>query len=195
MRTRRREVLTRWLLPLAAAALLAAVVALAGGFREARGDAGPAAEPGEQISLARWHVTVREVELVNTTAAGSPTDTALRVHLTVTLTGEESQFALPTGLVSVVVPGGPAPSAGFEAGDVWANQLDPDVARTYVLDHPWPAPGEDGEQEAVAAVPDTVAVVVRDETYDEGPLFGWEWGLGDVAAVVSVPVTDNRVEP
>lgn len=194
MGPRRRELLTRWFLPFAAVAILAAVVAAAGGFREASGQAGPAADPGAEIPLARWRLTVHEVELVNTTAAGSPTDTTLRVHMTVTLTDEESQFGLPSGIISVVVPEGPAPESGFEAGDVWGSQLDPDLPRPYVIDHPWPPRPDDGAQPPITAVPATVAVVVRDETWADNPLFGWDWSVDDVAAVVTLPVTDNRVE-
>lgn len=194
MTTRRRALLARWLLPIAAVGILVAVVALAGGFRTAEGVAGAPAQPGEQIDLARWEITVNEVELTNVSTIGVPTDTNLRVHLTVTLTGEESQHSLPIGLLTVEVPDGSPTDIGYGAGGEWMTAIDPDITRSYVVDFTWPLPEDDGEQPPVVEVPQAVTVVVHDEIYAEGALFGWSWGVDDVAAVVTVPVADTRVE-
>lgn len=193
-RVERRELAVRWLLPVGVVLLLVAVLGLVGGFRTARGDAGPAVAPGDTISLARWDIAVDRVELVDTTVYDSPTTTNMRVHLTVTATGEESVFDLPSGLVTVVAPDGPPAARGYHVDPVQDSGLDPEVTRTFVLDAPWPAPGDDGEQAAAPEdAPATVAVVVRDETYGAGPLFGPSWGIADVAGVVTLPLTDARV--
>lgn len=193
--TRRRLLVTRWVAPVVAVAVLALVVALAGGFRDAPADAGPAAEVGEEIALARWRITVTDVELTDTTIAGSPTDTTLRLHLQVTLTGEESEYSLPTGLVTVIGPDGTALPDGFQVDPQWRSGLDPGIPRDYVLDLSYPARDDDGEQPPLTAVPEQVAVVIRDERYAEGALFGWSWGSADVAAVVTAPVDDVREQP
>lgn len=193
--SRRRLLVTRWVAPVAAVAVLALVVALAGGFRDAPADAGPAAEVGEEVALARWRITVTDAELTDTTLAGSPTDTTLRLHLRVTLTGEESEYSLPTGLVTVIGPDGIALPDGFQVDPQWRSGLDPDIPRDYVLDVAYPARDDDGEQPPLTAAPEQVAVVIRDEQYAEGALFGWSWGIADVAAVVTAPVADVREQP
>src|SRR5690606_14214111 len=183
----------RWPVPLAAVASLVAAVGPAGGFRDAEGYAGPAVDPGEEITLARWRITVDEAELIDSDAFG-PGDTRIRLHLTVTLTDRESTYALPEGLVTLVVPGGPEPEPGFGSNGVWSTQLDPDITRTYLLVRTWPPRGDDDAQPPIGTVPDTVTVVVRDEVDAQGPLFR-EWRLDDVAAVVTLPLTDLREEP
>src|SRR5690606_1418685 len=65
MGVRQAGLLRRWLVPLAAVASLVAAVGLAGGFRDAEGYAGPAVDPGEEITLARWRITVDEAELID----------------------------------------------------------------------------------------------------------------------------------
>ncbi|GAB2983894.1 hypothetical protein [Actinotalea caeni] len=193
MGVRQAGLLRRWLVPLAAVASLVAAVGLAGGFRDAEGYAGPAVDPGEEITLARWRITVDEAELIDSDAFG-PGDTRIRLHLTVTLTDRESTYALPEGLVTLVVPGGPEPEPGFGSNGVWSTQLDPDITRTYLLVRTWPPRGDDDAQPPIGTVPDTVTVVVRDEVDAQGPLFR-EWRLDDVAAVVTLPLTDLREEP
>lgn len=191
----RHALLTRWLLPILAVVILAVVVALAGGFQTARGGVvGPVVQPGEQVDLARWQITVHGVELVNTTALDAPTSTMIRVHMTVTLTGDQSEYSLPNELVTVIPADRSATAVGYQSDPLWQSGLDPDVTRSYVVDYAWPPLDEDGAQPPLPAVPDTATVVIRDEVYTEGPLFGWGWELDDVAAVVPVAVTDNRVE-
>ncbi len=194
-RLTRRDLALRWALPLVVVLLVVAVTAAIGGFREARADAGRPAAAGQPIDLARWEITVREAELVDTTLYDSPSSTSIRVDLTVTLTGDESESSLPTGLVQVVLPDGSTTEPPYHVDLRWSAGLDPHITRDYTLELVYPPRDDDLVQPALGTAPTTVSVVVRDEEYAEGALFGWSWGTAEVAAVVELPLADNRTAP
>lgn len=183
--------LTRWILPVVVVALLAGVSWVAGGFGKAPREAGPAGSLGEQIVLARWTVTVERVALVNTSEDGSEHDPAFRVWATITNTGEESQAYLSDNLIDVAVSGGPEPADPYLRNDPRGTQYDPDVTRRVAYDFAWPETSKDPAP--LLPAPEQVSVIVRDEALSNGFLSGEEWGIDGVAAVIDVPVDDQRV--
>ena len=183
--------LGRWL-PVVVAALLLAVVAATGGFRAAPPVGVRSFAPDERVELRRWVLAVRQVELVDTTYYGSPAPPTLRVRLSATWTGEESTFGPGPGLVGVVVPDGPAPSADPSTAEVdgYTNGFDPDVERPLVLEATWPDGATETEQRRPS--PGNVLVVLADERPSENFLFGDEWSTTRPIGHVRVPVQDRR---
>jgi hypothetical protein len=183
--------LGRWL-PVVVAALLLAVVAATGGFRAAPPVGVRAFSPGERVELRRWVLVVQSVELVDTTSYDSPAPPTFRVRLSATWTGEESTYAPGPGLIGVVVPEGPAPSADLSSTEVdgYSDGFDPDVERPLVLETTWPAGATETEPHRPS--PGSVLVVLADERPSENFLFANEWSTTGPVGHVRVPVLDRR---
>lgn len=181
----------------AAVVIVLGLVAAFGGFRTAPPVGAARWAPGATVELARWQVVVDRVELSDTDAYGSPGPTTLRLHLRLTWTGDRSTYGPTTGLVTLLVPGGPAPdpqpttvpTAGYQGG------FDPDVPRPLVLDYAWPAPtarGGKSVQPPAPRVPAVVQVVLRDEYSRPTYLDDDNWSLTGPVGHVSAPVRDVR---
>jgi hypothetical protein len=187
---RARRLALRWA-PVLAAVVLVALIAAAGGFGRASGVGPRRFEIGEPVALRRWVIAVESVELVDMTSYDSPSPPTLRVRLQVTWTGTATEDLLGPGLVTVVVPGGPA--AG-EVDDMGAGEYsggyDPDVARPTELELVWPAGA--GEDAPHVSAPASVQVVLSDERPAKNFLFSDEWTTGSPLGHVEVPVADRR---
>lgn len=183
--------MTRWILPVVVVALLAGAIWATGGFRKAASQAGPSAALGEPLVLQRWTIIVERVALVNTGEDDSEHDPAFRVWATISHTGEESQAFLSDNLIAVAVPGGPDPGRPYMRNNPRGDQYDPDVTRRVAYDYAWPETSKDPAP--LLPAPDEVMVIVRDEALSDGYLSGEGWGTAEVAAVIKVPVDDQRV--
>jgi hypothetical protein len=187
---RARRLALRWA-PVVAVVVLLAVVAAAGGFGRASGVGPRRFEIGQPVELRRWVIAVESVELVDRTSYDSPSPPTLRVRLQVTWTGTATEDLLGTGLVSVVVPGGPAAGEVDETGaGVYSTGYDPDVERPAELELVWPAAASEDAPHIPA--PASVQVVLRDERPAQNFLFSDEWTTGSPLGHVEVPVADRR---
>jgi hypothetical protein len=188
---RARRLALRWA-PVLAAVVLVALVAAAGGFGRASGVGPRRFDVGEPVELRRWVVAVESVELVDTTSYDSPSPPTLRVALQVTWTGTATEDLLGTGLVSVVVPGGPAASpevVEMRAGQ-YSGGYDPDVPRPAQLELVWPAGADENAPRAPA--PTSVQVVLSDERPAQNFLFADQFVAGSPLGHVEVPLADRR---
>ncbi|WP_139209807.1 hypothetical protein [Microlunatus flavus] len=190
-RTPRRRTALGWI-PLVVVVLLVGLVAATGGLAKAPGVGPRRFAVGEPVVLARWVLVVDGVDLVDTTSYGSPSAPTLRVRLRATWTGDATEPLLSSGLVHVVVPGGPPPAADVSsvAAGAYSGGFDPDVERPATLEVVWP----DGADETTPRVPApaTVQVVVRDEREAQNFLYADQWQVTDPLGHVDVPVTDSR---
>ena len=187
---RARRLALRWA-PVLAAVVLVALVAAAGGFGRASGVGPRRFAVGEAVELRRWVITVEGVDLVDTTSYDSPSPPTLRVRLQVTWTGTATEDLLGTGLVSVVVPGGPAAGEVDEvAAGEYLGGYDPDVGRPAELELVWPAGADEDAPHAPA--PASVQVVLSDERPAQNFLFSDEWTTGSPLGHVDAPVADRR---
>jgi len=181
-----------WLTP-AILAVVVLVVAVTGGFRAAPPVGTSDYPAGETITLRRWLLVVKSVELVDTTTYDSPQAPALRVTLTATWTGDRSVYGLTGDLVGVVVPGGPAtePQATTVNMDGYSGGFDPDVPRPLVLEYTWPAGST--ETSPPSPAPALAQVVIRDERPAQNFLYSDQWVTTRPIGNVSTPVVDHRV--
>lgn len=193
MQARTRAGRRRWVhwLPVVGAVLVLAVVAATGGFARAAAVGPRRYTVGEPVELRRWVLAVQGVELVDTEPYGE-VPPRLRVHLTATWTGDATADLLEDGVVTLVVPGGPAPSPELDAkaADAYSGGFDPDVPRPVVLDAVWP----DGATETSPHIPAprSVEVVLSDERPAQNFLFADSWVTSSPLGHVDVPVADRR---
>jgi hypothetical protein len=188
---RTRRLALRWA-PVVVAVVLVGLVAAAGGFARASGVGPRRFGVGEAVQLRRWVVAVEGVDLVDSTTDGTSLPPTLRVRLQVTWTGLATTDSLGTGVVSVVVPDGPAPGAdvGEVGAGAYSGGFDPDVERPALLEVVWPA---GAQQSAVGRpAPASVQVVLSDERPAQNFLFADEWVATSPLGHVEVPVTDRR---
>ncbi len=190
-RARRRRLTLSWA-PVVAVVLLVGLLGATGGLGRAPGTGPRRFEPGQPIVLARWVLVVEGVDLVDTTTYDSPSPPTLRVRLQATWTGDATTDGLGAGLVSVVVPGGPATASDVTTATAgpYSGGFDPDVPRPAELEVVWPA-GAD-EKAPHLPTPATVQVVVSDERPAQNFLFADEWVTTAPLGHVDVPVTDSR---
>ncbi len=190
----RRATGRRWApwLPVVGVVLVLALVALTGGFREAEAVGPRRFAVGEVVELRRWVVAVRDVQLVDTTSYGSPAPATLRVDLDVTWTGDATTEVLPKGLVTLVVPGGPAPSEDVSTASsgVYTGGFDPDVTRPVRLEAVWPAGA--GPDDPRRPAPATVQVVLSDERPAQNFLYADQWVTTSPLGHVAVAPSDVR---
>jgi hypothetical protein len=178
-----------WVLALV---LLVGLVAVLGGFGRAPGVGPRRFGVGEAVELTRWTIAVEGVELVDTTTYGSPSPPTLRVHLRATWNGDATADLLSGGLVSVVVPGGPAPASDVTvvAAGAYSGGFDPDVPRPADLEVVWPAGADENAPRQPA--PAQVQVVLHDEREAQNFLFSDEWTTTAPLGHVDAPLTDRR---
>ena len=178
--------------PVVVVLLVVGLVAATGGFGRAPGVGPRRFALGQPVVLARWVLVVQGVDLVDTTTYDSPSAPTFRIRLSATWTGDETTALLGAGLVSVVVPGGPATATAVTtlAAGAYSGGFDPDVPRPAQLEVVWPAGADENAPRLPA--PGTVQVVLSDEREAQNFLVADEWVTTSPLGHVDVPLTDKR---
>ena len=179
---RTRNLLLRWALPIVGVLLLTLITWLAGGFRPGSAVAGPQAALGRQLELRRWLITRHDrVVLTDVSPAGVDQDPALRIKATVELTADESVSVFPQ-LIDIRKPVRMDPADRKDADYAVPDDFDPDIPAEQIWDFPWSG----------KPVPEQIVITVRDEKMADNFLYGEDWATGDVTAVITAPVVDER---
>ena len=175
-----------WLVPVAAVLCALAVLWAAGGLRSVEATQGRREEPGAEIELTRWVFVFHGMELVDPSPDDRKAETAVRLQLRATFTGQASTYGVGSQLITVSGLSGPVgvDDSPLVDGDR-SSGFDPDVSQEITLTYRWPKPP--------AEPPTRLRVLLRDEEEKENYLFGKDWSLTtSVTAHLDLPCPDRR---